>query len=148
VPRTNQDSSRIISVRLPNDLIARLDRWLDWLETSRQIKSSRNAAMREALSDWLDDQEQRAGFLTPHTLHQQFEATYHSLSRRRDWVFIHRLRQQLNWPRERFDAVVEGLRADHHVELDRTEPDDLSPQAIQDSYQVHGHLYIRLRWCD
>jgi hypothetical protein len=33
-------------------------------------------------------------------------------------VPIHRLWQQLQWPSERFDAVVEGLRAAHHVELD------------------------------
>lgn len=148
MPRKDQDVSRIVSIRLPLDLIERLDRWLDWSEVSRRIKSSRNAAMREALCYWLDDQEQLAGFLAPHTLRQQFQATYHSLSHRRDWVPIHRLRQRLNWPRERFDAVVEGLRADHHVELDRTESSDLSTQAIQDSYHVHGHLYIRLRWRD
>lgn len=147
MPGKDQDGSRIVSVRLPAELITRLDRSLDWSETSRRIKSSRNAAMREALSHWLDDQEQLARSVEPQTLRRQFQATYHRLSPRHDWVSIHRLRQQLNWPRERFDAVVEGLRADHHVESERTEPGDLSTQALQDSSHVHGHLYLMLRWC-
>ena len=56
------DDSRIVSVRLPADLIERLDRYLDWSDLHQRAKSSRNAAIREALSRWLDDQEQRAGF--------------------------------------------------------------------------------------
>jgi hypothetical protein len=52
-----QDNSRIVSVRLPDDLIRRLDRYLDWRETSGRVKFSRNAALREALRLWLDDQE-------------------------------------------------------------------------------------------
>jgi len=31
--------------------------------------------------------------------------------------------------------------------LESTESGNLSPEVIQDSYHVHGHLYIRLRWC-
>ena|SRR5438093_752844 len=60
-----QDNSRIVSVRLPDDLIRRLDRYLDWRETSGRVKFSRNAALREALRLWLDDQEQLAGFVSP-----------------------------------------------------------------------------------
>ena len=47
--------------------------------------------------------------------------------------------------RNEIDAIVEGLRADHQVELERAESGALSPQAIQDSYHVHGHLYVKLR---
>jgi hypothetical protein len=32
------------------------------------------------------------------------------------------------------------------VELESSECVALSSQAVQDSYQVHGHLYGRLRW--
>jgi hypothetical protein len=42
--------------------------------------------------------------------------------------------------------VLEGLRADHQVELESSECGALSPQAVQDGYHVHGHLYGRLRW--
>ena len=65
MPEKKQDSSQIVSVRLPHELSRRLDRYLDWSEFYRRVKSSRNAAIREALSQWLDDQEQRAGFLDP-----------------------------------------------------------------------------------
>jgi len=61
MPPKAQDDSRIVSVRLPDELIQRLDRSLDWSTTSRRITSTRNATIREALSAWLDGQEQRAG---------------------------------------------------------------------------------------
>jgi hypothetical protein len=104
--------------------------------------------MRAALSDWLDQQEQLAGFLDPQRQRQQFQTAYQTLSNGNDWVAIHRLRALLPWARERFDTVLEGLRADHQLELQSPEASDLSPQAIQDSYHVHGHLYVQLRWRD
>jgi predicted DNA-binding protein len=61
MPPKAQDDSRIVSVRLPDELIQRLDRSLDWSTTSRRITSTRNATIREALSAWLDGQEQLAG---------------------------------------------------------------------------------------
>ncbi len=61
MPKKEQDNARIVSVRLPDDLLQRLDRYLDWSVTSRRLTSTRNAAIRAALSAWLNDQEQRAG---------------------------------------------------------------------------------------
>ena len=141
-----QDNSRIVSVRLSDELIRRLDRSLDWRETSGRVKFSRNAALREALRMWLDDQEQLAGFVSPETLRGQFRTAYDQVSQGRAWVLIPRLRQQLQWPQERFDTVLEGLRADGHVELARAKPDEIHATATQESYTVHGHLYVRLRW--
>ena len=102
--------------------------------------------MREALSNWLDDQEQLAGFLEPQAQRRQFQTAYESFTKNHDWVAIHRLRQLLPWPRERFDTVVQALRADHQVELDSAELGEMSDQAILDSYHVHGQLYGQLRW--
>ena len=143
-----QDNSRIVSVRLPDDLIRRLDRYLDWRETSGRVKFSRNAALREALRMWLDDQEQLAGFVSPETLRGQFRTAYDQLNQGYAWVLISRLRQQLQWPQERFDTVLEGLRAEGHVELARATPDETHAPAPHESYTVHGHLYVRLRWRD
>ena len=100
---------------LPRALIQRLDRYLDWWNLHRQAKFSRNAAIRQALNSWLDDQEQCAGFLEPQFQRQQFQNAYHSLSKRHEWVAIHHLRQLMPWSRERFDAMIETLLADHHV---------------------------------
>jgi hypothetical protein len=146
MPKKAQDDSRIVSVRLPDTLIQRLDRYLDWCATARRSTSTRNAAIREALSAWLNDQEQQAGFLEPHTLRRQFQSAYHSLRPHHDSVPIHRLRQLLRWPRERFDAVLEALRADHHVDLEVMTEGEMDTAAITDSYHVHGQLYGRLRW--
>ena len=79
MPDKKPDDSQIVSVRLPRELIQRLDRYLDWRDRHRQRKSSRNAALRDALSSWLDDQEQHAGFLEPQTQRQQFQSAYHSM---------------------------------------------------------------------
>jgi hypothetical protein len=54
----------------------------------------------------------------------------------------------LQWPRERFDAVLEALRADHQVDLEVLKEHDLDTQAAQDSYQVHGQLYVQIKWRD
>lgn len=148
MPEAKPSDSQIVSVRLPHDLVQRLDRYLDWHERSRQRPFSRNAAIRQALNSWLDDQEHLAGFVEPHALRQHFLVAYQSLSNGRDPVAIHRLRHVLPWSRERFDAVVEALRADHDVELQRAESGALSAQTIHDSYSVHGQLYVTLRLLD
>jgi Arc/MetJ-type ribon-helix-helix transcriptional regulator len=143
-----QDNARIVSVRLPEELLRRLDRSLDWRETSGRLKVSRNAALREALRLWLDDQEQLAGFVAPETLRGQFRAAYDQVSQGHVWVLIPRLRQHLQWPQERFDTVLEGLRADGHVALARAQPNETHAIDTQESYTVHGHRYVRLRWGD
>ena len=146
MPNSKPDDTQIVSVRLPRDLLQRLDRYLDWQSLHRQATSSRNAAIRQALNSWLDDQEQRAGFLEPQAQRQQFQSAYYSLSKRHGWVAIDHLRQLMPWSRERFDAMVETLRADHQVELERAEPGEMSENAIDACYEVHGQLYHRLRW--
>ena len=93
----------------------RLNRYLDWRDSHRRVKSSRNAALCDALSMWLEDQEQQAGLSTSRALHRQFKTAYHSLRQRPGEVRIHHLRDVLGWPRERFDAVLEHLRAEEHA---------------------------------
>jgi Arc/MetJ-type ribon-helix-helix transcriptional regulator len=146
MPNREPHDSRIVSVRLPDDLIQRLDRYLDWCATSQRRNATRNAAIREALRAWLDDHEQRAGLVEPHLLWQQFQTAYQSLAPHHDGVPIHRLRQRLSWPRERFDTVLEALRATHQVDLEAGTANELGSQALADSYQVHGQLYGRVRW--
>src|SRR5215475_10499115 len=63
MPHKESDDSRVISVRLPNPLVQRLDRVLDGQTTHRRRPATRNAAMRDALQGWLDHQEQLAGLL-------------------------------------------------------------------------------------
>jgi len=102
--------------------------------------------MRDALRGWLDQQEQLAGLLDPQVLRQQFQAAYDSLRPPPDGVPIHRLRRLLQWPRERFDAVLEALRAAQAVDLEVLTEQAVDDHVTHDSYHVHGQCYGRLRW--
>ena len=144
--RKTPDVSRIVSVRLPDALVQRLDRLLDWCSTPHRLPSTRNAALREALSAWLDQQEQLVLLLDPQTLRRQFQATSQSLRHQHDGVSIAQWRQRLQWPRERFDAVLEALRAEQHIDLEVLRAHEGETQATHDSYHVNGQCYGRLRW--
>ncbi len=146
--RKEPEDSRIVSVRLPDDLIQRLDRSLDWRATHQRLPSTRNAAMREALRAWLDQQEQLAGLLEPQALRRQFQATYNSIRPPRDGAPIHQLRQLLRWPQEQCETVLEALRADHQVDLETLKEHAFDAPAPQDSSHVHGQCYVWIRWRD
>jgi hypothetical protein len=146
MPSTASEDSRVVSVRLPTPLVQRLDRVLDWHLTHRRRPTTRNAALCEALYSWLDQAEQLAGLLEPQVLQQQFQAAYASFPPSPDGVPIHRLRRLLQWPQERFDAVVEALRAARAIDLEPLTDCALDVQATHDSYHVHGQCYSRLRW--
>jgi hypothetical protein len=92
--------------------------------------------LREALPSWLDQHEQLAGLLDPQGLQQQFQAAYDSLRPSPEGVPIPRLRRLLQWPRERFDAVLEALRATQSIDLDALPEPAGDTQAIHDSYHV------------
>jgi hypothetical protein len=48
-------------VRIPVDLIQRLDRYLDLAETRTGLRSNRTEALRQALAYWLDAKEEALG---------------------------------------------------------------------------------------
>src|SRR5262245_49555498 len=146
MPTHAQDQARIVSVRLPADLLQRLDRVRDWQATARQRSATRHAAIRDALRAGLDDHEQRAGLVEPHRLWQQFQTAYQRLASHPEGVPIPQLRQRLSWPRERFATVLEALRAAPHVDLETGPAHELGPHALADGSQVHGQLYVRGRW--
>jgi len=126
MPSKEHGGSSVVSLRLPDTLLERLDRYCDWMERHRGESSSRNHAMRQALTQWLDRQKSKAGW--------PIRTCSVSTSMRHTPAFeagrmrfdIHRLRHLLNWPSERFDAVLEQLRAEFQVALHVGEPSDLS----------------------
>lgn len=146
MPSKEHVTSSIVSLRLSDALIERLDRYLDWIETHSAEKSSRNHAIRQALTQWLDMQEEQGGMTHPDVLRRHFHAAYTSLRRGRDEVEIHRLRHLLNWPWDRFDAMVEQLRAESRVSLHVGDASGLSDEAQRQSYEVNGQLYLYLSW--
>lgn len=53
--------SQVLPVRIPVDLVQRLDRYLDLAETRTGLRSNRTEALRQALTYWLDAKEQALG---------------------------------------------------------------------------------------
>ena len=140
------EDSRVVSIRLPATLVQRLDRLLDWHTTHHRRPTTRNAALRAALGEWLNEHEQLAGLLDPESLRQQFRVAYDSQRPSPDGVPIYRLRRLLQWPRERFDTVLEALRAAQTIDLEPLPAQPFDPQATHDSYHGHGQCYGHLRW--
>ena len=148
MPSKEQDGSSIVSLRLSDTLLDRLDRYRDWMESRRGETSSRNRVVRQALTQWLDTQEQQGGMAHPDELRERFSNAYRSLRSGQDRVEIHRLRQLLNWPTDRFDTLLEQLRAVSQVALHVGDPSALSEEEKQHSYEVNGQLYLSLSWQD
>jgi hypothetical protein len=74
-------------------------------------------------------------------------AAYEHVGQGRNFVRIHRLRQYLQWPRERFDQALQDLMAAYTVELHGGDPSLLSETDLRDSYLgANGMLYITLSW--
>ncbi len=148
MPSKEHGGSRVVSLRLSDSLLDRLDRYLDWMEVHQHEKVSRNHALRLALTQWLEDQETQGGMTHPDMLRQRFHDAYTSLRGGQDRVDLHRLRQLLDWPTDRFDALLEHLRAESHVMLHVGGATPLSDEERQHSYEVNGQLYVTLSWQD
>ncbi len=76
-----------------------------------------------------------------------FKDAYDTVGQGGDFVRIHRLRDALGWPRERFDQVLMDLIADYTVELHGGDPSLLTATDRRDSFaDAHGTLYLTLSW--
>lgn len=148
MPSQEQGNSSIVSLRLADSLLDRLDRYRDWMDVHQRKKVSRNQVIRLALTQWLDDQEAQGGMTHPDVLRAHFRNAYTSLRSGPDPVAIHRLRRLLNWPPQRFDTLLEQLRAESHVMLHIGDDRELSDEERQLSYEVNGQLYLTLAWQD
>jgi len=76
-----------------------------------------------------------------------FHTTYNAVGHGRSFVRIHRLRDALPWPRERFDGVLRALLADYTVELHGGDPSVMTEEELRHSFiDADGTLYIALSW--
>jgi len=98
--------------------------------------------------EWLEDQEAQGGMTHPDVLTEHCRNAYTSLRSGQDGVPIHRLRHLLNWPADRFDAVLEQLRAASQIALEVGDPSQLSEDECRHSYEVNGQVYLSLFWLD
>jgi hypothetical protein len=76
-----------------------------------------------------------------------FHAAYNTVGHGRSFVRIHRLRDALPWPRERFDGVLQALLGDYTVELHGGDPSVMTEEDLRHSFtDADGTLYIALSW--
>ena len=148
MPSQPQGESSVISLRLSDTLLNRLDQYLDWMKAHQQKKLSRNHVLRLALTQWIEAEEANGAMMHPDALRERFHNAYNSLRKRQGSVAIHRLRSLLDWPTDRFDAVLEQLRAKSEVALHSGDPSRLSDEERRRSYEVNGQLYLALSWLD
>ena len=79
--------------------------------------------------------------------HLAFHTAYNTVGHGRSFVRIHRLRDALPWPRERFDGVLRALLADYTVELHGGDPSVMTEGDLRHSFtEADGTLYIALSW--
>src|SRR5262249_3500594 len=76
-----------------------------------------------------------------------FHTAYNAVGHGRSFVRIHRLRDALSWPHERFDGVLRVLLADYTVELHGGDPSVMTEEELRHSFtDTDGTLYIALSW--
>jgi hypothetical protein len=76
-----------------------------------------------------------------------FHSAYNAVGHGRSFVRIHRLRDALPWPRQRFDGVLRALLTDYTVELHGGDPSVMTDEELHHSFtDADGTLYIALSW--
>jgi hypothetical protein len=76
-----------------------------------------------------------------------FHSAYNAVGHGRSFVRIHRLRDALPWPRQRFDGVLRALLTDYTVELHGGDPSVMTDEELRHSFtDADGTLYIALSW--
>ena len=76
-----------------------------------------------------------------------FHSAYNAVGHGRSFVRIHRLRDALPWPRERFERVLRALLADYTVELHGGDPAVMTEEELRHSCtDADGTLYMALSW--
>lgn len=76
-----------------------------------------------------------------------FKAACEKVAKGQKFVRIHRVREYLNWPGERFDRMLMHLMADYTIELHGGDPSIMTENEIKASFvDENGLLYINLTW--
>jgi hypothetical protein len=81
------------------------------------------------------------------TWKEEIRTAYARLSRGRSYITVYELRRDLNWPRPRFDAAIQGLWEEGTVELQASSQNLLTDDEREDSYRDRNDtLRILLFW--
>ncbi len=76
-----------------------------------------------------------------------FKQAYDMVGKGSNYVFIYRIRRQLQWPRKAFDVLFDALMVDGWLAAHPGNPGELAAEDVRDSYQDDfGDLYITASW--
>ena len=117
MPSKEPEDSRIVSVRLPNTLVQRLDRLGDGPTPHRRRPTTRNAAMRDAWRGWLDQQELRAGLLDPQGLQDGIETLPRPLQQAAEPIDGDPVRRRTQAVVGSLELLMEDLRVQEPCQL-------------------------------
>jgi hypothetical protein len=78
-----------------------------------------------------------------------FQAALSTIGKGRRMVYLYMIRRNLNWSRERFDALIRKLRADYRIQLHGGDPSVMTEDQVRDSFMdERGILHISVSWRD
>lgn len=148
--RPTGEASTLVNMRIPQALLAQLDRYIERLASQTGRKVNRGMIARRALELLLErDEGGGPQSIDAPSLREcdAFHQAYLAVGHGRDFVRIHRLRAYLTWPRARFDTVLRQLAAAYVIELHGGDPSSMTATEIEDSYQEPGGMmYLCTSW--
>jgi hypothetical protein len=78
-----------------------------------------------------------------------FQTALSTIGKGRRMVYLYMIRRNLNWSRERFDALIRKLRADYQIQLHGGDPSIMTEDQVRDSFMdERGTLHISVSWRD
>jgi hypothetical protein len=78
-----------------------------------------------------------------------FQTAMSTIGKGRRMVYLYMIRRNLNWSRERFDALIRKLRADYRIQLHGGDPSVMTEDQVRDSFMdERGTLHISVSWRD
>ncbi|MBF0449233.1 MAG: hypothetical protein HQK75_00875 [Candidatus Magnetomorum sp.] len=110
------------------------------------IKDTKKAEP-EMIRQLLEDQSQDQSLDSEEHLQEEFHKAYQTVGKGRNFVRIHRIRDSLNWSKEKFDRVLTSLMTAYAVELHGGDPSSMTEKEISDSFNdENGRLFLTISW--
>lgn len=78
---------------------------------------------------------------------QAFHSAYLAIGDGREFIRIHKIRETLAWPQERFNTVLEQLSTAYKIELQGGDPSKLTAEELESSYRdKDDQQFITISW--
>ena len=80
-------------------------------------------------------------------IQKEFQNAFQSVGKGRNFVRIHRIREDLGWPEKKFDQILKSLMSSYTVEIHGGDPSTMTEKEIEGSYKDEkGRLFLTISW--